>query len=186
MTARLSTPTVLTKDGQQVHKDEYLEARETLIAGFAAGVFPSRAGELAAGQRGLEFLAHPFYDEISTPCDEDFRIQAETQGDDACALVFERVHFAKLDPSPSRRRWRLGLMCALQPSWADLVSVAPNGGGCSLHFTLHLAHDPENAAMNHITSRQARRFASNTLGVLRASGVQAHLADGGALTDGLG
>ena len=39
----VTTPTVLTRDGSQVHKDEYLEARELVIAGLQANDMPSAA-----------------------------------------------------------------------------------------------------------------------------------------------
>jgi hypothetical protein len=53
----ITTPAVLTKDGSQVHKDEYLEARELVVAGLTASAPPPPMCEIGASQRGLSMAS---------------------------------------------------------------------------------------------------------------------------------
>ncbi len=65
----VTTPAVLTKDGSQVHQDEYLEARELVVVGLTAPGPPPPACEIDATRRGLSFPVVGPAGAPTTPCE---------------------------------------------------------------------------------------------------------------------
>jgi hypothetical protein len=49
----VTTPTVATRDGTQVHKREYSEVRDLVLTGLASGRLPAPTTEVAASRAGL-------------------------------------------------------------------------------------------------------------------------------------
>jgi hypothetical protein len=196
VTVAISTPTVLMKDGAQVHKDEYLELREILITGLTAENSPSMDGEVAATEAGLRMASLPFADAPVTPCDETFTISTSLSG----ASVLERLrtwlHFKRSSDGPTQDRWLLGLDGGGCPSWADLTVedsdhdlalFTPEEGnsGAALRFNVHLGHDDGNELANIVATNHARRFVGYTLALVREQDGNASLSGGGVLSHGI-
>jgi hypothetical protein len=178
----VTSPNVLTKDGTQVHKDEYLEVRELVLAGLSASYPPKLGPEVAAGVRGLSFLPAPFAEEPLTPYDGSFSITTRLASDELRGCL-ARLHFSRQQGGLGAERWLIGLRSVPAPSWIDLT-VTDEGGVRALKFDAHLAHN-ENLSLNVICAHHARRFASCVLGSLRARDETAAIGVGGDLTDGL-
>ncbi len=169
----LTTPALLTKDGAQVHKDEYLEARELVVAGLTASNQPPPEYEVAAGLRGLSFPSLPFASEPTTPYDGTYVI--ETRLDAAqTAECLSALPFAPIEAGPPTGRWRIGLAAASDPSWVALA-VRDLGPSRELEFTVHLTRD-ENMATNFVATQHARAFASCALRALQAQDPGASLS----------
>jgi hypothetical protein len=180
----ISTPAVLTKDGAQVHKDEYLELRELLIAGLTAPSAPNVELEAATGKRGLEFVRQPFAGEPLTPFDGEFLISAAASPSQSVDLLCARLHYRHSGEGPTGHRWLLGLGEAAPRSWVDLSTQSARSG-CELTFAVHLNSDAQSAVTNLITTNHAKRFAGYALSVMRELDKGASLAGGGALTNGI-
>ncbi len=198
VTATISTPTVLMKDGAQIHKDEYLELREILTAGLTATVPPEMDGEVASSAQGLEgTVPLPFATEAITPYDGTFTIATSQGAASALDRLRSQLHFRRSTDRPTADRWLIGLDSSSEPSWADLVvedrreSLAlfePEDGadGVVLRFAVHLGHDATNDAANIVATNHAKRFAACVLALLRTDDQHATINGGGAITDGLG
>lgn len=197
VTATISTPTVLTKDGDQVHKDEYLELREILTVGLSATALPTMEGEVASSAQGLQgTVPLPFAAESITPLDVTFTITTSQRSASALQRFRAQLHFRRSSERPTEERWLIGLESASEPSWVDLLVEDPhesptifkteNGAdGLTLRFAVHLGHDATNDLANIVATNHARRFAACALGLLRADDEQATISGGGPITDGL-
>lgn len=197
VTATISTPTVLTKDGSQVHKDEYLELREILSAGLTAIAPPTMEGEITSSAQGLQgTVPLPFATEAVTPLDAAFTIMTDKDAASALERLRTQLHFRRSAEPPAGERWLIGLESAGEPSWAELVVEDPRqsptifepedgASGLVLRFTVHLGHEPTNDLANILATNHARRFAACALGLLRADGGQATISGGEPITDGL-
>lgn len=66
----VTTPTVLTRDGSQIHKHEYLEARELVVAGLTASALPASESILDPLLIGIRVPRHggSLASVVSTAC----------------------------------------------------------------------------------------------------------------------
>ncbi|HUY10033.1 MAG TPA: hypothetical protein VMW80_11435 [Candidatus Dormibacteraeota bacterium] len=192
----ISTPTVLMKDGAQIHKEQYLELRELLTTGLMATAPPNLDGEVATGLVGLKTAPLSFASASITPCDEAFIITTGQSLASALERLRTRLHFRRSADGPTDDRWLIGLHGSDQPSWVDLtiedhanslaLSEAEHGAdGVALRFAVHLAHDDKNELNNMVATNHSKRFAGYALSLLRAGSEQAVISGGGLITDGL-
>lgn len=161
----LSTPTVLTTDGAQVHKDEYLEAREIVVAGLAASSSPRGDGELLAGTRGLDVPPPPF---ASAPIVDDgatFLITTRLSRD-AILDRLAQLHFQSLPTDNSDGKWRVGLRAAEVSSSVDLA-IGESNMSRELKFTVHVA-DRQHAIATRVLTRHVTRFATCALAQIKS------------------
>jgi hypothetical protein len=180
----IGTSDVLTRDGVQVHKDEYLECRELVVAGLTAPSPPNVDPELAATTRGLSFLAHQFIDPLMTPYDGEFTLTTVLASGHARRVLATELHFVHSPDGPTDDRFLIGLGGASGSSWADL-SIRNEGGVRAMRFVVHLTHDADSIVANVLATRHARRLAALALSLLRANDPSAAISEGSVLTDGV-
>ena len=160
----LSTPAVLTKDGAQVHKDEYLEVRELVVAGLTASAPPPPDYEVEACRHGLRTPPLPFASEPTTPYDGTYAIATALEATRA-AECLQVLPFAPVDAGPSDGRWRIGLSTAADPSWV-VLTVNDLGASRELEFNIHLTRNAHTVT-NLVATQHARAFASCALRALQ-------------------
>ncbi len=178
-----TTPHVLTKDGAQVHKNEYLEVRELVIAGLAAPAMPRPNPETAVNARGLSFLPAPFAEQPLAPYDGTFALATKSSPTEVRECL-ETLHFSRLQVSAGGARWAIGLRDTPALSWAELTIEPHADDASTLRFTVHLAED-DNTAISILSTRHARRFVVCVLAALRLRDENATISAGGELTDGI-
>jgi hypothetical protein len=152
---RLSTPAVLTKDGAQVHKDEYLEAREVVVTGLTASSPPLPDGEILAGACGLNVPPPPFDNSLGLNDGATF-VMTTMLSRDAILGRLSQLQFARIPAVEADGRWHVGLQGVGEPSWVDLT-IGDGGGGRELRFTVHLA-EHENTATALVAARHASQL----------------------------
>lgn len=178
-----TTPHVLSKDGAQVHKSEYLEARELVTAGLTTSVMPRPDPESAVTARGLSFLPAPFAEQPLPPYEGIFALATKLSPTEVRECL-EILHFSRLQPNAGSDRWAIGLRDTSALSWAELT-IEPNAENAfTLRFTVHLAKD-DNTASSILSTRHARRFVVCVLAALRLRDEDAKISAGGELADGI-
>jgi hypothetical protein len=177
----IGTSAVLTRDGAQVHKDEYLEARELVVAGLTASVSPPPDVEIAASRCGLSFRPLPFCNEPTPHHDGSYVIRTALDADRAVDCL-ARLHFPRAAGGQSGARWLIGLGAARERSWIAL-EVTDACERRELEFSVHLGED-ESILGNAVSTLRARAFAACALGLLQQHDRHAALLAGPRSTDG--
>jgi hypothetical protein len=180
-TMTISTPNVLTKDGAQVHRDEYLETRQLVVAGVVAGELPRNDAECAASERGLSFIPAPFATPPTLPLEAGFTIMTALTQDEILELL-PLLGFHRTETRPDGGRWLIGLESAENQSHAELV-VRDDGALRCMDFMLQLRAD-QLLLTSSVTVCHARRFAAIALSLVSHVDRNARRVGGNELLDG--
>jgi hypothetical protein len=121
VTASITTPATLTRDGTLVNKSAHGELRDLVLSGLRAGVLPGGAVEVATSKAGLaSSQLEPVYTSIAAQT-----LRTRLQPDEILTTL-ALVPFPVADRQPGGLRWRLGMAGALAGYLAQ-ASIADDG-----------------------------------------------------------
>jgi hypothetical protein len=121
VTANVTTPATLTRDGTLVNKSAHGELRDLVLSGLRGGALPGGAAEVAVSKAGLAgSQLQPLY--ASLPAET---LRTTLRPDEILAALAV-VPFPVVDRQPGGLRWRLGVTGAVAGCFAE-ASVRDDG-----------------------------------------------------------
>lgn len=141
VTANITTPGTLTRDGTLVNKSAHGELRDLVLAGLRAGRLPGGGAEVAVSQAGLAAdQLEPVYASLAA---ETLRTRLRP---DEIMTALASVPFPVADRRPGGISWRLGVTGELAGRFA-VASISDDGAARRLE--LRCPPQPSGSAATH-------------------------------------